>query len=264
MTPKQKTRYRVRARDALIAGGVITFVSLVLGAALQGESDQAPAGPSIGLLVGIALMLSALFLRRPTTATSRTASLKAAAPGLGTGSAPPRAPQAHPDEEMRLAWEKTRGGGLTARWPEFIAWATRNMAGDVEIWIIRRDIRRAPATMPSTGQALPQSRRVVPIPELSRDVVATCRPDDTVIAAEAMVEARGRAAQAELDAHAQFLMSVAASNAEQREIRDQAVRDRAELRAQQDRDAIAARDAHLRAREADALADVLNQTNPRG
>jgi hypothetical protein len=104
---------------------------------------------------------------------------------------------------------------------------------------------------------------VVPVPEFSREVVATCPPDDTVAAAEAMVEARGRAAQAELDAHAEFLLSVAASEAEQREIRDQAARDRVDLREQQERDAIAARDAHLRAQEADALADTLNQISSR-
>lgn len=249
--------YRVRPRDALIAGGVITFVSFVLGAILQGDSDQAPTGTALGVLLGIAIMLSSLLLRRRKNASLPAASRRTSPLPKTTGS--PRTRPTQPDEEMRLAWEKTRGADVTARWPQFLAWATRNTAGEVEIWVIRREIRRAPARAPSTGEVLPRSPRVVPIPELSREVVATCRPDDTVTAAEAMVEARGRAAQAELDAHAQFLMSVAASEAEQREIRDQAARDRAALREQQDRDAIAARDAHLRAREAAALADALNE-----
>jgi hypothetical protein len=56
--------YGVRARDAVITGGIIAAVAFAVGAALQGDAPRAP-GWALGLFwFGVAIMACAWRLRR--------------------------------------------------------------------------------------------------------------------------------------------------------------------------------------------------------
>jgi hypothetical protein len=94
---------------------------------------------------------------------------------------------------------------------------------------------------------------------LDREVLATCEPDDTVTAAEAMADAQARAQQAELDAHEEHLLVAAADDAHRRRVRDRAAAQRAELGSRHHAEALAARECRMRAKEADSLASALNR-----